>query len=52
MLKIKLDNKKIQYEVNQSYEDMSKLGIRSVPILEMDGKLLNYIEANKWVEEQ
>lgn len=49
ILKNKLDKKKIVYEENNSVEEMSKIGIKSVPALLVDGKLLDFSAAVKWV---
>ena len=52
VLKKKLDSKKIIYETNNDVNIMLKLGIVNVPVLEVDGKLLGFQEANKWINER
>ena len=47
VLKIKLDELKIEYTENNSVEDMEKLGIMSVPVLSIDGKMYDFLEAVK-----
>ena len=48
----KLNAKGIEYEEITSIEEMKALGITSVPVLEVDGKRMNFSEANKWVTNQ
>ena len=47
----KLDQKGIQYDTCTDLETMNRLGIQSVPVLEVDGQLYNFTEANKWINE-
>lgn len=51
-LKNKLDNKNIKYENITDKQLMISLGFDTAPKLEVDGVLLNFKEAMKWVEEQ
>lgn len=46
-----LDKKNISYTVNSSLDDMNKMGFASVPMLDVDGTLLTYEEAMKWIVE-
>ena len=48
----KLDAKNIQYIECSDIEQMKNKGIDQVPVLEIDGQLLNFSEANAWVNEQ
>lgn len=48
ILKKKLDEKKISYQENNNIEEMIKLGIDFVPVLQIDGKRLNFAQAVKW----
>ena len=48
----KLEAKGIQFEVETSVDDMLALGITQVPMLRVDDKLLNFAEANTWVNNQ
>lgn len=52
VLKEKLDDKSISYRVNESIEDMSELGIVNVPVLSIDGQLLEFKEAVEWVNNE
>ena len=52
VLKLKLDKKNIKYSMITDIEVMKEKGILSAPILEVNGKLLNFTEANKWINEQ
>lgn len=47
-----LDKKKIPYAVNTNISDMEKLGLASVPALEVDGELMTYEEAMRWTASQ
>lgn len=44
-----LNDKGIKYEVNESIEDMSNLGFKSAPMLDVDGIIYNYDEARRWL---
>jgi len=52
VLKKKLDAKKIVYSVNDSVEEMLQIGITQVPVLCVDGKLLDFKPASDWINEQ
>lgn len=52
VLKKKLDEKGIEYMVNSSVEEMMTLGITQVPVLCIDGKLLQFKQAVDWVNMQ
>lgn len=52
VLEKKLEAKGIKFEVETSVDDMLALGITQVPMLRVDGKLLNFAEANTWVNNQ
>lgn len=49
ILQEKLDAKKVKYEIFDDKEKMIELGMRSIPVLEVDGKKMQYLEAVKWV---
>lgn len=49
VLKTKLDAKNMNYEVIDNVVEMRSLGISSVPVLSVDGKLLQFMEANQWI---
>ena len=45
----KLLQKKIEYQENTNREEMIKLGFKSAPVLEVDGKYMNFGDANRWL---
>lgn len=47
ILETKLKQKNIQYEECNNIEEMLSKGIQSVPILEIDGKMLDFGKAIK-----
>lgn len=49
VLKQKLNSRSIQYTEETSVDKMLDMGITQVPILSVDGKLLEFSEANDWV---
>lgn len=51
VLEKKLKEKDVDFEKNENTDTMKKMGLTSVPALSVDGNLLNFIEANKWVNE-
>ncbi len=52
VLKKKLEDKNIQFTLNTNVEQMEKMGFTRVPILEIDGELMDFAAANKWINEQ
>lgn len=52
VLETKLKQKGIEYQEITDVDEMIKLGIQAVPQLDVDGKLLNFGEAVKWVNER
>ena len=52
VLKKKLTEKNIEYTENNDIYAMTSLGIDQVPVLSVDGKLMGFVEANKWVNER
>lgn len=51
-LKNKLDAKQIAYENITDKNLMISLGFKSAPKLEVDGEIMDFKQAMKWVEEQ
>ena len=49
ILKEKLDNKNINYNICNDINYMKEKHILSVPVLEINGELLQYGKAIKWV---
>lgn len=45
----KLEDKKIKYCEVTDINIMTEKGYMSVPILEVDGKSMNFSEANEWI---
>ena len=53
VLKTKLEQKNISYEEETDVEKMLQMGIKSVPMLSIDGaSAMNFTDAIKWVNEQ
>jgi glutaredoxin len=51
-LKKKLDAANIQYELNTNIQEMDSLGFEFLPVLEVNGKYLEFGDAVKWIKEQ
>lgn len=50
ILKKKLDDKNIQYEIHTDTQEMINLGLVNAPALEFeDGQLLDFGKAIKWI---
>lgn len=52
ILKSKLDSLGLSYETNTNIEEMLSLGIQSAPALSINGVLLDFGRAIKWIKEQ
>ncbi len=52
LLKTKLNERGIQYEEINDIDIMLKKGFMSMPILVIDGEILKFAEALKWVNKQ
>lgn len=52
VLKSKLETKGIKFTENDSVDEMIELGITEAPMLSVEGKLLDFSAAVKWVNEQ
>lgn len=52
VLKQKLQSKNIEYDEVTSVDDMLALGITEVPVLRVDGELLDFLKAIAWVNNQ
>ncbi len=52
ILKKKLEQKGIVYQENNSVEEMLELGITQVPILKVGNCLLEFADANNWINQQ
>ena len=51
ILTLKLDKAKIKYTECEDVNIMTSKGLKTAPALEVDGKILEYGEAVKWVNE-
>ena len=47
----KLRSKRVNFKKNVDTDAMRKMGLESVPVLQVKDRLLNFVEANKWVNE-
>ena len=52
ILKRKLSEKNIPYRENKDTDEMVALGIDYFPVLSVNGELLQFKEANDWVNQQ
>lgn len=52
ILEAKLNTKNIKYNVETNVDKMLAKGLMSAPGLEVDGQLMDFITANKWINEQ
>ncbi len=52
VLTLKLTQKNIQFEVIDDLDLMKRLGFKSAPMLDVDGKLYEFNRALEWVKEQ
>lgn len=51
ILKKKLEEKQIPYDMVTDVEEMLALGISEVPVLSVNGELMSFSNAIKWVNE-
>jgi len=51
VLKTKLDQKNITYTLCEDIDVMQAKGMMEAPALEVDGNLMNFVSAVKWVNE-
>lgn len=52
ILEKKLTEKNIKFTKNNNVVEMAELGIDQVPVLSIDSVILNFVEANKWINER
>lgn len=52
VLKTKLKNKNINFEEINDEDIMTEKGFMSIPMLEVDGEVMDFISANRWIDEQ
>ena len=51
VLKSKLDNKSIRYDVKEGEEEIKKKGFLTAPLLEVDGKIFEFMDAINWINQ-
>lgn len=52
ILKKKLSQKGIEYTEVNDIQQMLDMGLQSVPWLEVDGQMMDFNQANRWINEQ
>lgn len=52
VLEAKLNLKNIPFQKNTDIDKMEKIGIMSVPMLEVDGEMFDFKRAADWINQQ
>lgn len=52
VLKQKMNSKGISFTEDSDIDKMLSMNITQVPVLEVDGKRMEFTEANSWINEQ
>jgi glutaredoxin len=52
VLETKLNSKNLEYTIVDDVDEMTGMGIMSVPVLKVGDDLLSFVEANTWINEQ
>lgn len=52
VLKMKLDSKNINYDIISDVSIIISKGINTVPVLEVDGNIMNFKTAVDWINER
>ena len=52
VIKTKMERKGIPFEETEDITPLESLGIKNLPQLEVDGVLMDFAEANNWVDAQ
>lgn len=52
VIKTKMERKGIHFEETEDITPLESLGIKNLPQLEVDGILMDFSEANNWVDAQ
>ena len=52
ILETKLKQKGVEFKEVSDIDLITEKGFMTVPILEVDGKILNFAEANTWINEK
>ena len=49
ILEERLNEKKVKYEVIDNIEELQKMNFKSVPNLDIDGKIYNYLDSIRYL---
>lgn len=49
VLKIKLDNAGIKYNISDNIDAVIEKGFMSMPVLDVDGEFMDFMTAIKWI---
>ena len=49
VLKQKLESKNIEYEIINDIDVMTEKGFETVPVLDVDGQIMQFKEATDWI---
>ena len=49
VLEKKLNSKNLSYDLVEDVGEMLNLGFKQAPILKVDNKYMNFVEANNWI---
>lgn len=52
VLKKKIDDLEIEYELNTNVEKMIELGFKTAPIMTVDGINMNFVESINWIKQK
>ena len=52
VIETKLEQKGIEYQINNNIDILVEKGFISVPVLDVDGDFMDFTKANKWINEQ
>lgn len=52
ILEKKLEQAGVKYEVCRDRDEMERKGFDFMPVLEVDGQIMNYSDATNWINER
>lgn len=52
VLKSKLNDKSISYKEENDMDEILKTGFKALPLLKVDGEILQFKEANDWINQR
>ena len=52
ILEKKLKQKKLNFIEENDIDEMLKMGLKTVPWLDVDGEMMDFNQANQWINEQ